>query len=94
MQLPDDIRRHKGMGSYIEHRFSLQKSLLWGVECVCSVAQPCPTLCSPRAQAPLAMEFSRQEHWSGLPLPTPGDLPHPGIKPMSPALQVDSFKGL
>ena len=34
-------------------------------------------------QAPLSMEFSRQEYWNGLPFPTPGDLPGPGIKPMS-----------
>ena len=34
-------------------------------------------------QAPLAMGFSRQEHWSGLPFPPPGDLPEPGIEPMS-----------
>ena len=37
-------------------------------------------------QAPLSMGFSRQEHWSGLPLPSPGDLPDPGIEPASPAL--------
>ena len=37
------------------------------------------------------MEFSRLEYWSGLPLPIPGDLPDPGIKPGSPALQVDSL---
>ena len=37
-------------------------------------------------QAPLSTGFSRQEHWSGLPLPPPGDLPHPGMEPMSPAL--------
>ena len=42
-------------------------------------------------QAPLSMEFPRQEYWSGLPLPSPGDLPDPGIKPRSPALQVDSL---
>ena len=45
-------------------------------------------------QAPLSMVSSRQECWSGLPLPPPGDLPDPGIKsasPGSPALQVDSF---
>ena len=42
-------------------------------------------------QAPLSKEFSRQEYWSGLPCPPSGDLPHPGIKPMSPALQVDSL---
>ena len=37
------------------------------------------------------MGFPRQEYWSGLPFPLPGDLPNPGIEPMSPALQVDSF---
>ena len=37
------------------------------------------------------MEFSRPEHWSGQPFPSPGDLPNPGIKPRSPALWVDSF---
>ena len=41
-------------------------------------------------QAPLSMGFSRQECWSGLPIPSPGDLPHPGIKPGSPELQADS----
>jgi len=42
-------------------------------------------------QAPLSMGFSRQEHWSRLPFPSPGDLPNPGIEPMSPALQANSF---
>ena len=42
-------------------------------------------------QAPLSMGFSRQEHWSGLPCPPPGDLPHPGNEPGSPALQADSL---
>ena len=37
------------------------------------------------------MEFSRQEYWSGLPFPSPGDLPDPGIEPGSPALQADSL---
>ena len=41
-------------------------------------------------QASLSMEFSRQEHWSGLPFPFPRDLPNPGIKPRSPAFQADS----
>ena len=41
-------------------------------------------------QAPLSMGFSRQEYWSGLPFLPPGDLPEPGIKPESPALQEDS----
>ena len=40
-------------------------------------------------QALLSMGFSRQEYWSGLPFPSPGDLPDPGIKPGSPALQAD-----
>jgi len=38
------------------------------------------------------MGFSRQEYWSGLPCPPPGDLPNPGIEPRSPALQVDSLQ--
>ena len=42
-------------------------------------------------QAPLSLEFSRQEYWSGEPFPSPWDIPHPGIKPRSPALQVDSL---
>ena len=37
-------------------------------------------------KAPLSLEFSRQEYWSGLPFPSPGDLPYPGIKPMSPVV--------
>ena len=42
-------------------------------------------------QAPLSMGFSRQEYWSGLPFPSPGDLPHPGIKPRSPTFWADSL---
>ena len=45
-------------------------------------------------QTPISMTFSRQEYWSGLPFPTPGDLPDVGIEvasPVSPALQVDSL---
>ena len=42
-------------------------------------------------QAPLSMRFSRQEYWSGLPFPSPGNLPDPGIKPRSPALQADTL---
>ena len=40
-------------------------------------------------QAPQSMGFSRQEYWRGLPFPSPGDLPNPGIDPGSPALQTD-----
>ena len=42
-------------------------------------------------QAPLSMRFSRQEYWSGLPFPSPGDLPDPGIEPGSPALESDAL---
>ena len=57
-------------------------------------AQSCLTLCDPMdcgAPAPLSLELSRQEYWSGLPFPSPGDLPDPGIEPGSPTLQADSF---
>ena len=43
------------------------------------------------SQAPPSMEFSRQAYWSGLPFPSPGDLPDPGFKPRSPALQADAL---
>ena len=42
-------------------------------------------------QAPVSMRFSRQGYWSGLPFPSPGDLPNPGIEPGTPALQADSL---
>ena len=48
-----------------------------------------PMDCSP--PGPLSMGFSRQEHWSGLPFPSPEDLHSPGIKPKSPALQATSL---
>ena len=63
--------------------------------CLYSVTQLCPTLCDSMVhQAPLSMGFFRQEYWSRLLFPTPGDLPDPGIKLMSstfPVLQVDSL---
>ena len=43
-------------------------------------------------RAPLSMGFSRQEYWSGLPFPSPGDLPEPGIEPRSPSLQEDTLE--
>ena len=51
-------------------------------------------LATPRTvayQASLSMGFSRQEHWSGLPFPSPGDLPNPGIEHGSPTLQADAL---
>ena len=56
----------------------------WSLSCVRLLATPWTVAC----QAPLFMGFSRQEYWSGLSLPSPGDLPDPGIKPRSPALSV------
>ena len=49
------------------------------------------TLWTVAYQAPPSMGFSRQEYWSGLPFPFPGDLPDPGIEPRSPALQADAL---
>ena len=49
------------------------------------------TLWTMTHQAPLFMGFSELEYWSGLPFPSPGDIPHPGIEPRSPALQADSL---
>ena len=65
--------------------------------CVCLVTQSYLTLVAPwtiACQVPLSMEFPSQEYWNGLPFLPLGDLPHPGIEPvssMSPALQADSF---
>ena len=49
------------------------------------------TLWTVALQAPLSMRFSRQEYWNGLPFPSPGDLPDPGIKPRSPTLEADAL---
>ena len=64
--------------------------------CVCVMSLSCVQLFATQwtvaHQAPLSMEFSRQEYyWSGLPCPSPGDLPDLGIKPRSCTLQADPF---
>ena len=59
----------------VSHSFMYSLRLPWTVAC----------------QAPLSMGFSRQEYWSGLPVPSPRNLPCPGIEPRSPALQADSL---
>ena len=79
------------------------KRLLSGCNCECPYVLTCAhmlsrfghvrffaTLWTVACQASRSMESSRQEYRSGLPFPTPGDLPNPGIKPTSPALQADS----
>ena len=72
----------------------MEKGKVRNEGCVCeslSLVQPFATPWSVAHQAPLSMEFSRQEYLSGLPCPPPGDLSNPGIKPGSPALQADSL---
>ena len=61
----------------------------WVSHARCTCTQSCPTLCdlwTLACQAPLSVGFSRQEYWSGLPFPPPGDLPNPGLEPVSPTL--------
>ena len=68
--------------------------MYWIVSEKSEVAQSCPLFVTPGTvayQAPPSMRFSRQECWSGLPFPSPGDLPDPGIEPGSPALQADAL---
>ena len=92
--------------TYLQHIVPFQETqmtkksnhILSDIHCVCVLsAQSCMTLCHPldcSLRAPLSMGFSRQEYWSGLPFPPPGDLPVPGNEPASPvapALQADSL---
>ena len=74
-----------GFGRMGQHQVWVCGGLV--TSCVRLSATPWTVAC----QAPLSMEFSRQEYWSGLPFPSPRDLPDPGIEPRSPALQVDSL---
>ena len=72
---------------------AISVSIIYICAMLCLVAQSCLTLCDLWAvahQTPLSIEFSRQEYWSGLPFPTPEDLPDPGLEPRSPALQANS----
>ena len=73
--------------------FAARSLLFLSVPCL--VTQSCPTLCDPMDFQPARLlcpwGFSRQEYWSGLTCPPPGDLPNPGIEARSPTLQVDSL---
>ena len=62
-----------------------------GCRLLCLVIQSCLTPCMQPARLLCPWESSRQEYWSGMPYPTPGDLPNPGIEPRSPTLQADSL---
>ena len=87
------------MSSFVEFYLLTPASVFLGPpvskteQCACmlSFIQLFATPWTVAHQAPLSMEFSRQEYWSELPSATPGDLSNPGIKPLSPALQVDSL---
>ena len=83
----------------LQHQASPWHHFLSHLSCAaCSATQSCPTVCEPMdwvdCQAPMPMEFSRQEYLSGVLFPIPGDLPNPEIKPtslVSPALTVGFF---
>ena len=84
----------RGRGLFIHPSHWDCSHVLWPLVSESEDAQSCLTLCDPWTvahQAPLSMGFSRQEYWSGLPFPSPGDLPNPGIEPGSPALQADAL---
>ena len=84
-------------GTEVPLKCSWIKHLTWPTSYVivyCSVTQSGPTLAMPWTvahEAPLSRGFSKQEYWSGLPSPSPGYLPDPGIEPSSPELQTDSL---
>ena len=68
--------------------------LIYICSMLCLIAQSCLTLCNPMTvahQAPLSMGFFRQEYWSGLPSPPPGNLPNLGIEPRCPTLLAESL---
>ena len=67
--------------------FLLLLVLFWSLSCVRLFTTPWTVA----RQAPLSMEFTRQEDWTGLPFPSPEALPHPRIEPLSPALADDSL---
>ena len=64
---------------------------VYGGDLVTKLCLTLATLWTVAHQAALSMGFSRQEYWSGLPFPSPGDLPNPETEPRSPALQADSL---
>ena len=73
---------------------SYQRSPIYEDDGGSIATKSCQTLATPRYvayQDPLSVGFSRQEYWSGLPFPSPGDFPNPGTEPRSPALQADSL---
>ena len=76
-------------GWKVESQYIYQAFLISGLVVKLSLTPTTPWTVGCRA--PLSMGFSRQEYWSGLPFPSPGDRPDPGIEPRSPGLQADSL---
>ena len=70
---------------HLLHLGSIVFPLNWSIVCMLSCVWLLATSGTVAHQTPLSMGFSRQEYWSGLPFPTPGDLPNPGTEPSSPA---------
>ena len=87
LESPFSCSRRQNEGLNLRNSIELEK------ECGLA-AKLCPALTTPwtiACLASLSLRFSRQKYWSGLPFPSPGNLPDPGIKPRSPALQADSL---
>ena len=82
---------HCGCTSPASGSVTLSKDLVCACTLSCLSYPTLLTLWTVAYQPPLSMGFSRQEYWGGVPCPSPGDLPHPGIEPGSLALQADSF---
>ena len=83
--------KHSGVGGAVHSCVVLFLCVCMCVSVCVLVAQSCLTLCNPMDlahQAPLSMEFFRQEYWTGLPFTSPGDFPDPQMEPRSPALQM------
>ena len=75
------IHTVKGFGAYLERKKKVSPSVVSDSAAPWTAAH----------QAPPSMGFSRQEYWSGVPFPSPGDRPDPGIEPRAPALQADAL---
>ena len=84
------LRDHAWQEIQVGEQMCAEKRRKWNCQSLNPVCL-CATPWTEARQAPLSIGFSRQEYWSGLPFPSPGDLPHPGIEPRSPALQADSL---
>ena len=89
------VNQAEGASFEVEHNIGYWSEALAGLgHTGCLVAKSWPTLLWPRGlahQATLSMWFSKQEYWSGLPFPSPGDLPDPGIEPVSLVLAGEFF---